>query len=348
MLPASTWRTAAVGLARWLGPMRASDFGGWLARSARAAAAGLRIARGNLARALPELPAAERAAVLRGMWDNLGRTVGELPHIAGAAWEIAGAEHLAPLAARGGPAILVSGHLANWEVLPPALAGLGIRMGSVYRAADNPAVDGFVNTCRAAAVPGEALPLVPQGLVRARAALRFLAQGGVLGMLADQKLNDGIAVPLLGLPAMTAPAPAQLALRFGCPVIPGRVRAPRALPLPPGGRTPPMPDQAGGQADAKRRSGPSPWRSTTGCPPGSGTGRRNGSGCTGAGHTDAVSPRLFHLHCTGWTVDEPSSRYSGDGHIPGTGTTPADSRTDARTRVLDAAEALVVPRGSPG
>jgi KDO2-lipid IV(A) lauroyltransferase len=183
-----------------------------------------RIARANLALALPECCAAERARILRGMWDNLGRTVGELPHLPALDWEIVGAEHLAPIAARGGPAIMVSGHIGNWEVLPPALERLGIRMGSVYRAADNPAVDALVNGLRARAVAGAPLPLFPKGSLGARAALKFLSQGGVLGLLADQKLNDGIAVPLLGVPAMTAPAPAQLALRFRCPVIPGRVQ----------------------------------------------------------------------------------------------------------------------------
>lgn len=39
----------------------------------------------------------------------------------------------------------------------------------------------------------------------------------------DQKLNDGIAVPLFGRPAMTSPALAELALRFRCPVVPGHV-----------------------------------------------------------------------------------------------------------------------------
>ena len=236
----------AFGLARRLGPVRASDFGGWLARCVGPLLPVSHVARGNLARALPGLTLAERSAVLRGMWDNLGRTVAEMPHIAALRWEVVGAEHLAPIAARGGPAIMVSGHLANWEVLPPALAALGIRMGSVYRAADNRAVDALVNGFRAAAIAGEPLPLFPKGSAGARAALRFLAQGGVLGMLADQKLNDGIAVPLLGLAAMTAPAPAQLALRFCCPVIPGRVERLGAcrfrlvveppLPLPEGDR----------------------------------------------------------------------------------------------------------------
>jgi KDO2-lipid IV(A) lauroyltransferase len=48
-------------------------------------------------------------------------------------------------------------------------------------------------------------------------------------MLVDQKLNDGIAVPFFGRDAMTAPALARLALRFGSPVLPVRVeRLPRA------------------------------------------------------------------------------------------------------------------------
>ncbi|MFC7475528.1 lysophospholipid acyltransferase family protein [Dankookia sp. GCM10030260] len=215
---------AVLALARWLGPVRASDAGGALGRWLGPLLPVSRIARANLALALPERDAAARALILRGMWDNLGRTVGELPHLPAMRWEIVGVEHLAPLAADGGPAILVSGHLGNWEVLPPALERLGIRMGSVYRAADNPAVDALVNGLRARAVAGKALPLFPKGAQGARAALKFLSQGGVLGLLADQKLNDGIAVPLLGAPAMTAPAPAQLALRFRCPVIPGRVQ----------------------------------------------------------------------------------------------------------------------------
>jgi KDO2-lipid IV(A) lauroyltransferase len=42
-------------------------------------------------------------------------------------------------------------------------------------------------------------------------------------LLVDQKLNDGIAVPFFGRPAMTAPALALLALHFDCTVLPARV-----------------------------------------------------------------------------------------------------------------------------
>jgi KDO2-lipid IV(A) lauroyltransferase len=47
--------------------------------------------------ALPELDATARRQVIRGVWDNLGRTIGELPHIAalqrttyGPGWEVEG------------------------------------------------------------------------------------------------------------------------------------------------------------------------------------------------------------------------------------------------------------------
>jgi Kdo2-lipid IVA lauroyltransferase/acyltransferase len=44
-----------------------------------------------------------------------------------------------------------------------------------------------------------------------------------IAMLVDQKMNDGIAVPFFGRDAMTAPALARLALRYGCAVVPVRV-----------------------------------------------------------------------------------------------------------------------------
>jgi KDO2-lipid IV(A) lauroyltransferase len=43
-------------------------------------------------------------------------------------------------------------------------------------------------------------------------------------MLVDQKLNSGIEVPFFGRPAMTAPAIAQLALKYDLPLVPAGIR----------------------------------------------------------------------------------------------------------------------------
>jgi KDO2-lipid IV(A) lauroyltransferase len=65
--------------------------------------------------------------------------------------------------------------------------------------------------------------LVPKGTVAARRAIAALQEGRHIAMLVDQKMNDGIAVPFFGHDAMTAPALAQLALRFDCAIMPARV-----------------------------------------------------------------------------------------------------------------------------
>jgi KDO2-lipid IV(A) lauroyltransferase len=64
---------------------------------------------------------------------------------------------------------------------------------------------------------------VPKGGLAARRAIEALKEGRHLALLIDQKMNDGIPVPFFGRPAMTAPAVAQLALRFDCAVVPARV-----------------------------------------------------------------------------------------------------------------------------
>jgi KDO2-lipid IV(A) lauroyltransferase len=70
---------------------------------------------------------------------------------------------------------------------------------------------------------GDTGALIPKGAVAARRAIATLRRGAHLTMLADQKMNDGVAVPFFGRPAMTAPALATLALRFDCDVLPARV-----------------------------------------------------------------------------------------------------------------------------
>lgn len=213
-----------------LGPVAASNLAGRIARAVGPLLPVSRVADANLRRAMPELDAPARRRIVRGVWENLGRTVGELPHLprlrqntpAGPGWEMVGEETLIALARRGGPAIFVSGHIANWEMLPPAVAAYGMPFSSLYRAAANPLTDAIIVDLRRRAI-GADVPMFPKGAAGARGALAHMAKGGFLGMLMDQKMNDGIAVRFFGRPAMTAPALAALALRFRCPVIPGHV-----------------------------------------------------------------------------------------------------------------------------
>ena len=181
----------------------------------------------NLRMALPALSDAERRAVIVGVWDNFGRTAAELPHLgsleccrSGPGWEMTGMEHIDAVLEKGGPAIFFSAHLANWEVIAPAVDARGIHMAGFYRAPSNRRSDAIIRGLRREARRGSHVPMFAKGAVGGRGAMAHLAAGGFLGMMMDQKMNDGIAVDFFGRAAMTAPALARYALRFACPVIP--------------------------------------------------------------------------------------------------------------------------------
>lgn len=219
----------AVRLLRALGPVRASNLGGAVARGIGPFLPVSKVADRNLRLALPELDAAARKRVVRGVWDNLGRTAGELPHVAqlnesasGPGWEIVGAEQVEALAARGGPAVMFTGHIGNWEVLPLATARRGLQFATVYRASDNPEIDALVLELRRASVGGNG-KLFPKGAQGARQVLMHLRQNGFVALLPDQKMNDGIRAEFFGYPAMTAPALAALALKIARPIWPAHV-----------------------------------------------------------------------------------------------------------------------------
>jgi KDO2-lipid IV(A) lauroyltransferase len=203
----------------------ASAVGGMLARRIGPCLGVSNRARRNLRAALPELSAAQIAAILRGMWDNLGRVAAEYPHLrnirvfdAMSRVETRGLEHLDGALAAGRRVILFGGHLGNWEIAALAAGQYGLDIAQIYRAANNPLIDRMIARMRGG--NGE---LIAKGAVASRRAVAALRRGGHVSLLADQKLNEGIAVPFFGRPAMTAPALALLALRFQCAVLPVRV-----------------------------------------------------------------------------------------------------------------------------
>jgi KDO2-lipid IV(A) lauroyltransferase len=205
----------------------ASAFGSKLARAVGPRLRVQRLARHNLERAFPEMSAAEIDRILDEMWDNLGRVFGEFPHISKVRiyddprFDVRGAEHIDALQKAGKPSIFFTPHLGNWELSGPAVLQRGTlsSIAIVYRAANDAAAEWLLQFGR----KDRGIELIPKGTHGARRIIEVLRAGGHVAMLPDQKMNDGIAVPFFGRPAMTAPAIAQLALKFGCTILPGRI-----------------------------------------------------------------------------------------------------------------------------
>ena len=212
------------GLLGLLSPVQASNLGGWVARTLGPRLPVSNRARRNLALALPELGASEHEAIVRAMWDNLGRVFAEMPHldaIIASGRVTVDADQVAQMQAAkdAGQAILfVGAHLSNFEVCGRVAAHYGFPQAVIYRRANNPLVDDFFRQLR-----GPEQVLLPKGAEGFRDVRKVLADGGNLGMLIDQKLNEGAAIPFFGRDAMTTTAPAQMAARYKAALFVGRV-----------------------------------------------------------------------------------------------------------------------------
>ncbi|MDP4796817.1 MAG: lauroyl acyltransferase [Rhodospirillales bacterium] len=205
---------------------QASALGGWLARSV---GPWLRLsdrARDNIRRAFPEAGDAAVERILIDTWDNLGRTVGEFPHLGAFSFtgknpriRIDGLEHLKHFRDDDAPGFYLSAHLGNWELAPLTAYLLNVPSAFVYREANNRSVQKLYLIGR-----GQYRDMmIPKGSEGAKQIIKALRDGKHIGIMADQKMNNGIAVPFFGEDVMTAPALAQMALRFKCPVIGARV-----------------------------------------------------------------------------------------------------------------------------
>ena len=177
----------------------------------------------NLRLALPDIPDKERESIARGAWENLGRLAGEMPHLPkmrpytdDARIVVEGAERLDAVQAREKPAVLIGGHFANWEVMASAICNRPLDCQITYRAANNPYIDRRINRARHAYGIDV---LTPKG-AGTRELMRALSGGQSVGLMNDQKFNQGIPVPFFGHDAMTAPGPTRLAMRYGVELMP--------------------------------------------------------------------------------------------------------------------------------
>tara|TARA_R110001606_G_scaffold12306_2_gene52985 strand:- start:75857 stop:76774 length:918 start_codon:yes stop_codon:yes gene_type:complete len=217
------WRLQGLGFAgliaflRGLGLEGASALGGRLLRTLGPMTRVHRTVLRNLTLAFPDMDPAERAQLAMAQWDQTGRTFAELMMMdrltpASGRIEIVGAERLEAIRTGGKPVVFVSGHFANFELMPAVILAAGIPCMISYRAANNPYVDRQIRTNRARY--GVKL-FAPKGGDGARELLAGLGRGESVALLNDQKFSEGPEVSFFDHPVNAAPGPSRLALRFG-------------------------------------------------------------------------------------------------------------------------------------
>ncbi len=207
----------------------ARRLGRWIGRLAHLVLAKhRRIARINLEHALPELAAAERAALVRRCFEHFGLALCDTVSARRFGLvelcrrlDLEGWDNLQAAEARahdrGVGVFLLTGHIGLWEMAAYAAGVYGGPVHVIGRPLDNPWLDRELVRARRR-LGNQLIP--KQGAVRPM--LRVIGQGGRVGILVDQRARagEGIWVPFFGLPAYSTPILARLALRTGAPVVP--------------------------------------------------------------------------------------------------------------------------------
>lgn len=199
------------------------SFIGWVAFHGlgRLRGVGLR----NLALAFPQKTGAEREAILRTVYRNMGRLMAEFcqmsrytPERASRFIRYEGLDNYLGARQRGNGVLVLTGHLGAWELSSFYHSLMGYPMGMVIRRLDNPLVDSFVNRIRC---------LHGNRVVHkddfARGLIASMRAGETVGILMDTNMTppQGVFVPFFGVEACTASGMARIAQKTGAAVLPG-------------------------------------------------------------------------------------------------------------------------------
>ena len=116
------------------------------------------------------------------------------------------------------PAVVVTAHFGNWELLSRKMAMAGYDHEAVSAPLSNPVVNEIIHSFR---TTHNARTIPMQGAVRGL--LRALRRGVLIALLLDQNTkpsDGGIFVDFFGLPIPMSSSAALLALRTGVPIVP--------------------------------------------------------------------------------------------------------------------------------
>ena len=179
----------------------------------------------NLELALPSLNEAERRAIVRGVFMNLGRLLGEFSQFPKITREnitdlveYDGLENYLHASQRGRGVLMLTGHVGAWELCAFAQGVYGHPLSFLVRRLDNPLLDRMVSHYR---------ELSSNRTIdknrSVKTVLEILKRGQDVGLLIDANtmLDQGVFCDFFGMPACSTTGLAVFALRADAPVVPG-------------------------------------------------------------------------------------------------------------------------------
>ncbi len=160
--------------------------------------------------------------IVSNMWKNYGMTFIEYifldyfkrnkSHII-----IEGQENLEKIIKDKKPAIFVSGHFANYELMSMEITKMGIELAAIYRPLNNFFLNPFMEYLRKKYVCGNQ---IKKGINGVRETIEFINKGVSIALMVDQRVSEGEKINFFGKQALTTTLPAQLSIKYSLPIIP--------------------------------------------------------------------------------------------------------------------------------
>lgn len=182
----------------------------------------------SLQRSFPGMSLQEARSVADRMYAHLGMNIVEtarLPYISddelGRQMTLHDQDVVKKALERGKGAIVLTGHVGNWEMLLAVTPLWGYSLTIIAKELKGGTLNDFWNTIRSR-FGVNVLP--PKNAFRP--CLKTLRQNGLVGFILDQNMTrkEGIFVDFFGQPASTSPGLAYMAAQSGAPVLPAFTR----------------------------------------------------------------------------------------------------------------------------
>ena len=164
----------------------------------------------------------KRDQIIKGMWENYGKTFIEYVYLNKlrenkSLITIYGEQNLKKIINDNKPVIFVSGHFANFELMSMEITKNKIPLATIYRPLNNFFLNPFMEFVRRKYVCENQ---IKKGINGVREAIEFIKKNYSIALMIDQRVSEGEKINFFNKMAYTTTLPAQLALKYNLSIIP--------------------------------------------------------------------------------------------------------------------------------
>ena len=163
----------------------------------------------------------QKKQISSNMWKNYGTTFIEYLFLNNlrknnSHMHIEGEEIIKKLSDKKSQAIFISGHFSNFELMSMEITKRKVPLATIYRPLNNYFVNPVMEYLRRKYVCRNQ---IKKGINGVRDTINFIKNGYSIALMIDQRVSEGEKIDFFGKPALTTTLPAQLAFKFGLPII---------------------------------------------------------------------------------------------------------------------------------